>query len=178
MRSNRAQQIVLALFLIAMWPLQIASAAEPMPLRASYSSIGGAFAPLWLAQDKGLFTKYGLAVELKYILSATGTQALFSGSIDIVNPATEIVEAGLGGQRVAFIIGILNRAVLSVYSKAEFRQLTDLRGKVISMDEDVGRAFDTGLSWKYDGKDPDADRPGAVRLVLRMSVDRATGYAA
>jgi ABC-type nitrate/sulfonate/bicarbonate transport system substrate-binding protein len=133
MRSSRAQQIVLALFLIVMWPLKAASSAEPLPLRASYSSIGGAFAPLWLAQDKGLFTKYGLAVELKYILSATGTQALFSGSIDIVNPATEIVEAGLGGQRVAFIIGILNRAVLSVYSKAELRQLTDLRGKVMGV---------------------------------------------
>ena len=133
MRSSRAQPIILALFLIVMWPLKIASAAELLPLRASYSSIGGAFAPLWLAQDKGLFTKYGLAVELKYILSATGTQALFSGSIDIVNPATEIVEAGLGGQRVAFIIGILNRAVLSVYSKAEFRQLTDLRGKVMGV---------------------------------------------
>jgi ABC-type nitrate/sulfonate/bicarbonate transport system substrate-binding protein len=133
MRLSSSQQILLALFLIVMWPLKIASAAELLPLRASYSSIGGAFAPLWLAQDKGLFTKYGLAVELKYILSATGTQALFSGSIDIVNPATEIVEAGLGGQRVAFIIGILNRAVLSVYSKAEFRQLTDLRGKVMGV---------------------------------------------
>jgi ABC-type nitrate/sulfonate/bicarbonate transport systems, periplasmic components len=133
MRLSRSQQILLALFVIVMWPLKIASAAELLPLRASYSSIGGAFAPLWLAQDKGLFTKYGLAVELKYILSATGTQALFSGSIDIVNPATEIVEAGLGGQRVAFIIGILNRAVLSVYSKAELRQLTDLRGKVMGV---------------------------------------------
>jgi len=133
MRLSRSQQILLALFLIVMWPLKIASAAELLPLRASYSSIGGAFAPLWLAQDKGLFTKYGLAVELKYILSATGTQALFSGSIDIVNPATEIVEAGLGGQRIAFIIGILNRAVLSVYSKAELRQLTDLRGKVMGV---------------------------------------------
>jgi ABC-type nitrate/sulfonate/bicarbonate transport system substrate-binding protein len=133
MRLSSSQQILLALFLIVMWPLKIASAAELLPLRASYSSIGGAFAPLWLAQDKGLFTKYGLAVELKYILSATGTQALFSGSIDIVNTATEIGEAGLGGQRVAFIIGILNRAVLSVYSKAEFRQLTDLRGKVMGV---------------------------------------------
>ena len=133
MRFSRSQQILLALFLIVMWPLKIASAAELLPLRASYSSIGGAFAPLWLAQDKGLFTKYGLAVELKYILSATGTQALFSGSIDIVNPATEIVEAGLGGQRVAFIIGILNRAVLSVYSKAELRQLSDMRGKIMGV---------------------------------------------
>jgi len=46
------------------------------------------------------------------------------------------------------------------------------------MDEDVGRLFDTGWSWKYDGRDPDPDRPGAVRLTLRMSIDKATGYAA
>ena len=45
------------------------------------------------------------------------------------------------------------------------------------MDEDVG-ALRHRLSWKYDGKDPDPDRPGAVRLVLRMTVDRVTGYAA
>ena len=96
-------------------------------------SVGGAFAPLWIAQDKGLFTKYGLAVDMKYLLSATGTQALLSGSVDIVNPATEIIEAGLGGARVAFIIGIFNRAVLSIYSKPEFKQLTDLRGKVFGV---------------------------------------------
>jgi len=107
--------------------------AELIPLRATYASIGGAFAPLWIAQDRGIFNKYGLAVDLKYMLSATGTQALLSGSVDIVNPATELIEAGLGGARVAFIVGILNRAVLSVYSKPEFKQLSDLKGKVLGV---------------------------------------------
>ena len=107
--------------------------AELIPLRATYASVGGAFAPLWIAQDKGVFNKYGLAVDLKYMLSATGTQALLSGSVDIVNPGTELIEAGLGGARVAFIIGILNRAVLSVYSKPEFKQLTDLKGTVLGV---------------------------------------------
>ena len=107
--------------------------AELIPLRATYASIGGAFAPLWIGQDKGIFNKYGLAVDLKYMLSATGTQALLSGSVDIVNPATELIEAGLGGARVAFIVGILNRAVLSVYSKPEFKQLSDLKGKVLGV---------------------------------------------
>src|SRR4026209_1606491 len=127
------QQLLLAVAFVFGLSFSSAWSAELIPLRATYSSIGGAFAPLLLAQDKGLFTKYGLAVDLKYILSATGTQALFSGSIDIVNPATEIIEAGLSGQQVAFIIGILNRAVLSVYSKPELRQLSDLRGKVMGV---------------------------------------------
>jgi hypothetical protein len=46
------------------------------------------------------------------------------------------------------------------------------------MTPDVGRKVDIQLSWKYDGKDPDEDRPGAVRVVVRMAVERATGYAA
>ena len=92
------QQLLLAVAFVFGLSFSSAWSAELIPLRATYSSIGGAFAPLWLAQDKGLFAKHGLAVELKYILSATGTQALFAGSVDIVNPATEIIEAGLGGQ--------------------------------------------------------------------------------
>ena len=79
-----------------------ARSAELIPLRATYASVGGAFAPLWIAQDKGVFNKYGLAVDLKYMLSATGTQALLSGSVDIVNPATELIEAGLGGAQGRF----------------------------------------------------------------------------
>ena len=70
------------------------------------------------------------------------------------------------------------RASVVVLDAEDPYNYVELRGRVISMDEDVGRAFDTGLSWKYDGKDPEPDRPGAVRLVLRMAVDRATGYAA
>jgi len=129
--------LVSLIFLTALIAVLTASttvrAAELIPLRATYASVGGAFAPLWIAQDKGVFNKYGLAVDLKYMLSATGTQALLSGSADIVNPATELIEAGLGGARVAFIIGILNRAVLSVYSKPEFKQLADLKGKILGV---------------------------------------------
>jgi hypothetical protein len=38
--------------------------------------------------------------------------------------------------------------------------------------------MDRQLSWKYDGKDPDPDPPGAVRAVVRVVVDKATGHAA
>ena len=133
MRLNRLKQFTCTVLTIAVLSSSAVWSAELIPLRATYASVGGAFAPLWIAQDKGIFNKYGLAVDLKYMLSATGTQALLSGSVDIVNPATELIEAGLGGARVAFIIGILNRAVLSVYSKPELKQLTDLRGKVLGV---------------------------------------------
>ncbi len=69
------------------------------------------------------------------------------------------------------------RASVTILDSADPYNYVELRGRVtISVDE--GRAFDTGLSWKYDGRDPDPDRPGTVRLILRMEVEKATGYAA
>ena len=69
------------------------------------------------------------------------------------------------------------RVSVSVIDSADPENYVELRGRV-SMTPDVGRRVDTELSWKYDGKDPAQDRPGAVRVVVRVVVDKATGYAA
>ena len=60
---------------------------------------------------------------------------------------------------------------------ADPENYVELRGRV-SITPDAGRRVDSALSWKYDGKDPGEDRPGAVRVVVRMVVQKATGYAA
>jgi PPOX class probable F420-dependent enzyme len=69
------------------------------------------------------------------------------------------------------------RVSVTVLDAADPENYVELRGQV-TMTPDIDRRIDTQLSWKYDGKDPDPDRPGAVRVVVRMTVDRATGYAA
>ena len=110
-----------------------AQGAEPVTVKSSYAAVSGAFAPIWLAQEKGLFSKYGLSVDLKYILPATATQALIAKSLDICNPGGELIEAGLSGHDVVFMLGVLNRAVFSLYSKPEVRSLANLKGKVIGV---------------------------------------------
>ena len=69
------------------------------------------------------------------------------------------------------------RVSVTVLDAADPENYVELRGRV-TMTPDIGRKVDTSLSWKYDGKDPQPDKPGAVRLVVRMTVDKATGYAA
>jgi len=69
------------------------------------------------------------------------------------------------------------RVSLCVIDSGDPENYVELRGRV-SMTPDVGRRVDTELSWKYDGKDPGEDRPGAVRVVVRIIVDKVTGYAA
>jgi ABC-type nitrate/sulfonate/bicarbonate transport system substrate-binding protein len=70
---------------------------------------------------------------LRYIAPATATQALLARNLDIINPGGEIVEAGLNGEPVVFIAGILSRAVMSIYAKPEITSMGDLKGKVLGV---------------------------------------------
>src|SRR5262249_37343035 len=110
-----------------------APAAEAPTIRSSYAAVSGAFAPIWVAQEKGLFGKYGVNLELKYILPATATQALIARSLDICNPGGELIEAGRHGPHGRFMLGVLNRAVFSLYSKPDLKSFSDLKGKVIGV---------------------------------------------
>jgi len=69
------------------------------------------------------------------------------------------------------------RVSVTVLDSADPEIYVELRG-LVTMTPDIGRKVDTELSWKYDGKDPDEDRPGAVRVVVRIAVSKATGPAA
>ena len=116
-----------------MGPTRSTQAADGSLVRANYSGISGAFAPVWIALDKGLFAKYGLNLDLRFIAPATATQGLLAKSLDIVNPGGEIIEAGLNGEPVVYIAGILTRAVMSLYVKPEIRSVADLKGKVLGV---------------------------------------------
>lgn len=125
--------IAVALFLAFVGTTHRARAGEAPTVRANYAAFSGAFAPLWIAADRNLFAKYGLNVDLRYIAPATATQALIGKNLEIINPGGEIVEAGLNGEPVVYIAGILNRAVMSIYAKPEITSVADLKGKVLAV---------------------------------------------
>jgi PPOX class probable F420-dependent enzyme len=103
------------------------------------------------------------------------------------SPQTSVIWVGRDGNDVVFstVEGRVKhrnmlrdpRVSVSVIDSADPENYVELRGRA-SMTLDIGRQVDTGLSWKYDGRDPGPDRPGAVRVVVRIVVDRATGRAA
>ena len=69
------------------------------------------------------------------------------------------------------------RVSITVIDSADPENYVELRGRVSSITPDAGRQKDTELSWKYDGRDPAPDRPGAVRVVVRVAVEKVTGLA-
>ena len=69
------------------------------------------------------------------------------------------------------------RVSVTILDSSDQENYVELRGRV-SMTPDPGRLLHIQLSWKYHGRDPGADVPGAARVVVRMAVGKAAGYAA
>ena len=62
-----------------------AQQAEPQKINVAYAFVASSTLPLWVAEEKGLFKKYGLDPKLiSFQGSAAATQALLGGSVDIV----------------------------------------------------------------------------------------------
>jgi PPOX class probable F420-dependent enzyme len=103
------------------------------------------------------------------------------------SPQTSVMWVGRDGDELLFstVAGRVKhrnmvrdpRVSVTVIDSADPENYVELRGTV-SITPDVGRRVDTELSWKYDGKDPGEDKPGAVRVVVRVQVLRAAGRAA
>ena len=70
--------LLFALFFVLVGGFRV-HAGEAPSVRANYAAFSGAFAPLWIAADRNLFTKHGLSVDLRYIAPATATQAWSDG---------------------------------------------------------------------------------------------------
>ena len=62
-RRFKEVTIVAAIILLALCRHGRSDAAE-RPLRVAYPAPAGAFLPLWVAQDAGIFKKHGLFAEL------------------------------------------------------------------------------------------------------------------
>jgi PPOX class probable F420-dependent enzyme len=69
------------------------------------------------------------------------------------------------------------RVSVSILDSADPENYVELRGRV-TMTPDPDRLLHIQLSHKYDGTDPGEDRPGAHRVIVRMTVDKAAGHAA
>jgi NitT/TauT family transport system substrate-binding protein len=92
--------------------------------------------PPWIAQETGLFAKYDLAFELKYIgSSAMVTAAMLSGEAEVgLVGSVGIVQAVTkGAADLVFIGAMKNTLTHSIFARPGIRNPADLKGKKIGI---------------------------------------------
>ena len=156
----RAQKFALFGLLLAFAiaaPVQ--PAESPLPqATAVYGVIATDPVYLWVAQEKGLFKKNGLNIDLTHIPTNQAVQALVGGKVQFVTAGPQILEAALAGADTVYILCPINHFVLSMYGKPEINGVKELRGKTLGA-TNKGTPSDIAgrLVLKQNGLTPDVD---------------------
>jgi ABC-type nitrate/sulfonate/bicarbonate transport system substrate-binding protein len=117
--------------LLALSPFALAQSAKPQQLRLAVSTATPHNTPLWVAKDKKIFDKYGLDVQLIFVMGgALVTQMLAAGEIQIAaNAPAALLGLVAGGEKIAMFIGISNTSPFTLISQPNIKSAADLKGK-------------------------------------------------
>ncbi len=114
-----------------------ASAPTPAPtrLRVAYVTVASNILPMWLAQDAGIFDKYGLDVELLYVAGAAKvSEALLGGDVEVgaTVPASAI-GPDLEGAELVMVAAWANKMAFSLFVQPAIQSVEQLRDKRLSV---------------------------------------------
>jgi len=125
-------------------PSPASAAPKPAPPSEPASAAGGAvkiafaqpaaaFAPLWLAQDRGLFKKYGLETEVLRVAPPADVQAVIGGDIQIAVGGTAAISAMANGANLTFIAVTVPVYLQSLFGQPSIQKVSDLAGKSVAV---------------------------------------------
>lgn len=115
---------------------ELAAQAKKPAVKLIYGAITAANGPIWVADDNGLFEKYGLEMRVVHARGATPVQATVSGAVEFGHFAgVQTVSANLSGSDLVFVAAQTNYAVLSVWTRKDspIKTINDLTGKSIAV---------------------------------------------
>ena len=109
--------------------------AELEKVRVVYSSITASQCVTWIAEEAGIYKKYGLDVQLIYVSSGSrAISMLLSGDAPLlISAGTPAVSAALGGADVKIVAGLLNSFPYYVVGARGITRADQLRGKKIGI---------------------------------------------
>jgi NitT/TauT family transport system substrate-binding protein len=142
--------------------------SQEMNLRAVYNALSGVMAPIWVAQDGGLFTKHGVSVDLKYLAATTAVQGMVGGGEEVGLVGNQGIDAKLEGADLIYVASGLPTFVFQVYGRPEIKSMADLKGKVVAVTQPAASTdYAMRIVLKRNGLEPDKD----VRILYAQDIN-------
>lgn len=154
------QFLVRSLAVFALLLLNCQTGVAQEKIRVGWAAMTASHTPLWVAQERGLFGKQGLAIEAIFFgAGPPAMQALAAGDLDVVvTSGPNVVNPRLGGADFVMVLSIIPTFIDHIISAGNITTVEQLRGKTGSVNR-AGSISDMGLklSLKRLGIDPDRD---------------------
>ena len=126
---------VLGFLVLALWWVDAQTAsAQSTTLHIGFNGFYGA-APLYVAQDAGIFRKHGFTLEMVFIAGGSlSTQALIGKSLDLLQTGgPPFLNAYVRGARLKIIAGVTNILPYVLITGSRITSSEQLRGKKIGI---------------------------------------------
>jgi len=128
--------IMLCLILLSDALLLAVRAEAQDKIRMGLSSVSALHSAMWVAEQKGLFRKYGIDTEI-IVTGQGGTagiSALLANDIQLVASAGDaLVAAALQGADTVMIAGVVNKGLQRIMVRPDIKTPAELRGKRVGV---------------------------------------------
>ena len=178
---TKALWVIASVAMIILATGDIGAAAAAPKIVISFAGMNPRQAPLWIAQEQGLFAKNGIDSDVVFIrtgpiqvaaVSSGGTQLAYAGS-------ASILAAAAGGADLRAIASFTNRLSYTVLARPDIKKPEDLRGKRFGV-QAIGGSVWMGavLGLEYLGLDPRRDNISILSIgdqtVLAQALEAGT----
>ena len=162
--------------------LALGAAQAQEKIRVGLGSVSLQSGLVYIAKDRGIFTKYGLTAESIYIPGgSTNVQVLISGNLDMSQlSGAPGVAANLEGADIVYIAGLLDKLNYQLITRPELKTVEQLKGKKFAVSR-YGSSADFGMRamLKRVGVDPVkeasilqiGDEPARIAAITSGNVD-------
>lgn len=176
MRPQRTVGCFWISFLLILFAPSSSRAADKV--RIGLSSVSATLGSLWVAEDKGLFNKYGIDPEV-IVLGGGGSRAissLIAGDIQFsVGGGEGSIRAQLKGADVVIVASSLTKGLQRLLSQPDIKNQQELKGKKVGITR-FGSASDLALQlilkkWNWRPEDVQTVQIGSSPAML-ASLDK------
>jgi len=159
MRRGIIVLVFALLILFASRDSQAAAAGKQVVI--AYAAMNARVAPLWVARDRGFFTKYGVTADTIFVRGApTLVAAMQANEVDVgYTGGTAVVGAVANGADLKVLSAFTNRVTYDLMVKPGIKTPEDLRGKKFGI-QSIGGTVWMGaiLGLERLGLDPERDK--------------------
>ena len=145
--------------LLWMFAFPIALPAQDLAkLTVAYSSRSIAPIDYFIAEQSGYFKAEGLDVRLVQIRAAVAVVAMLASEVEVLGSISTAISAAQRGAPIKVLAVTLHRPLFWLVARPEFKNIADLKGKVVGV-VSIGGAQHTALRYmlRKGGLNPDVD---------------------
>ena len=158
---NWMSRFIISVFIAVTYGAPSDAASAPIKLIVGYAALNPRVSPLWIAEEQGLFAKFGIDVQPIYLRGApTLVAGLASGDMHIGRTGGSATLAAIAAGHDFKMVGTFSsHNTYDLIARTNIKRAEDLHGKTFGITSIGGTTWMGALLWlEHFGLDPQRDK--------------------